>query len=137
MEQLQRTITLNFKIGAVDRSFTIAFPKVGQYMAVECRKAELSSTMNGDSQYLNLVRTSTKRSFFALDLVDMSAWFEVLIPDLMKDSVGDLKSIEQLDIFDAKPLLDVYKKTFAPWREAWEKVLMGEEETPKTEDKNA
>ena len=89
MEQLQRTITLNFKIGAVDRSFTIAFPKVGQYMAVECRKAELSSTMNGDSQYLNLVRTSTKRSFFALDLVDMSAWFEVLIPDLMKDSVGD------------------------------------------------
>lgn len=139
MSNLQRTIVIPIKIGNVEKSYKINFPTVGQYIAVESRKAQLTiprgTSFDQSTQYLNLIRQGTKASIQALDLVDMISWFEVCIPDLMKNVVGELQGIEDLDIFDAQPLLKVYKEIFLPWKESWEKVFQGISEEPKEEEK--
>lgn len=138
---LQREIVLKFKVGGVEREFKVKFPTVGQYIQVESRKAQLTipkNSLNQSTQYLNLIRQGTTPSFIALDMVEMIAWFEVCIPDLMKGTVG-IENIEDLDIFDAKPLLEVYRNVFEPWKEKWEKIFNNvgkeEKEEEKKEDK--
>jgi hypothetical protein len=144
MSGLQRSIEIPITIGKIERKFTVNFPTVGQYISVESRKAQLTIpkalSFDQSTQYLNMIRQGTISSNIALDLVDCIAWFEVLMPTLMTDkeiSVGGLVSIEDLDIFDAKPLLDAYKKVFKPWKDAWEKVFQGfrEEKVEEVETK--
>lgn len=135
MSDLQRSIEIPIKVGKVERKFKVNYPTVGQYISVESRKAQLTIpkvlSFDQSTQYLNMIRQGTISSNIALDLVDCIAWFEVLMPTLMTDkdiSIGSLTSIEDLDIFDAKPLLDAYKKVFKPWKDAWEKVFQGLQE---------
>lgn len=132
---LQREITLSIKIGNVDRNYKVKFPTVGQYIQVQSRQAELATPITSQStQYLNMIMKGTIASNTALDMVDMIAWFEICIPDLMKDTIGDIKSIEDLDIFDVKPLLEAYKNIFLPWKESWEKIFYGVNDEEKKED---
>jgi hypothetical protein len=141
MSNLQRNLELKIVIGSVERTYNITFPKVGDYINVEARKAQLTVPKNSifdqSTQYLNMIRQGTIASNLALDLVDLIAWFEVCIPDLMKNAVGELSSIEELDLFDAKPLLEIYRSKFLPWKNAWEAVFQGlnKEEEKKEEVK--
>lgn len=141
MSNLQRTLTIPIKVGKVERNYVINFPTVGQYINVESRKAQLTIpkglSFDQSTQYLNLIRQRTLASNMALDFVDMIAWFETCIPDLMKNTVGELQNIEQLDIFDAQPLVEAYKKHFLPWKTAWEKIFHGIVEEVKEEETKA
>ena len=137
---MQREIVLKIKVGKVEREFKVKFPKVGQYIKVESRKAQLSvpngNVFDRSSQYNNLFRNGMLSSIKAMDLIDMIAWFEVCIPDLMEKSTEGLDSITDLDLFDAVPLLKVYKEQFLPWKNSWEDVFLGlNKEEEKKEDK--
>jgi hypothetical protein len=140
MSNLQRNLELKIVIGATERVYNITFPNVGKYIDVEVIKAQLTVSKNSldqSTQYLNMIKQGTISSSMALDLVDMVAWFRICIPDLMKNAVGDIQSVEDLDIFDAKPLLEVYRNTFLPWKNAWENVFLGlTKEENKEEDKD-
>lgn len=129
MSNIQKTIEIPIKIGEVERKYIVKFPTAGQYIQMEARKAQLAvpklSLFDSSTQYLNLIKQGTISSNMALDLIDLIASFEVCIPELMKDFVGNIEGIEDLNLFDAKLLLDVYKKYFQPWKDAWEKVFQG------------
>jgi hypothetical protein len=141
MSNLQRSIEISIVVGKVERKYNVTFPSVGQYINVEARKAQLTVpkglSFDQSTQYLNMIRQSTISSNLALDMVDMIAWFETCIPKLMEEhSLKGIESIDQLDIFDAKPLMDAYKNVFKPWKSAWELILQGlnKEEDNKKED---
>lgn len=141
MSNLKRTIVLSIEIDKAKHTYTIHFPRVKDYIQVEVRKAELATSKRGDelahmTQYLNMIRQGTVSSIHALDLIDMVAWFEVCIPDLVENLVGDLSSISDLDIFDARPLLKVYNSDFKPWKDSWEKVLHDITQETLDEDEN-
>lgn len=139
MSGVQRNLKIQIKVGEAERVYDVKFPSVGDYINVESRKAQLAvprtSLFDQSTQYLNLIRQGTISSNMALDLVDMTAWFEVCIPNLMKDTVGNIQSIEELDIMDAKPLLDAYKKQFLPWKTKWEEIFQGITKEESVEDK--
>lgn len=110
---MQRHLTFKVK----GSSYQINFPTVAQFIDIESMKAKLAS-----DAYNDMIRVGTLLSVKALDLVDMTANLEVLCPQLRKDLKAD--SILSLDIFDAKELLDAYKKQIVPWLVSWQKVLV-------------
>lgn len=143
MSNLQRTIDLSIKVGTVERTYRVNFPTVGQYIQIEARKAQLTipltSKFDNSTQYLNMIRQGTIASNYALDLVDMISCFEVLVPALLGDIKG-IESIENLDILDAKPLLDTFNNVFKPWKKSWENLVTNlvkeEDQSEEKEKKN-
>jgi len=109
---LQRSI--NFKVK--ENEYSLSFPTVGQVIDIESTKSKLSNGTYGD-----LVRAGTITAGTALDQIDMFSYFSILCPDL----IADLKvsRYQDLDIFDAKELLLVYRKDVLPWVAEWQKVL--------------
>jgi len=135
---LQKTIDLPIKIGTVEKKYTVNYPTVGQFIRIQTRQAQLATSLDGSTQYANLIRKNTFSSFDALSLIDMVAHFEVLLPKMVEENFGKLEglnSIEDLDMMDAKPLLDAYNNILYPWLKKWEDVFRGVVEDKKEERK--
>lgn len=99
---MQRSKVLKIK----GNEYMVQIPTIGQLRDIENSKVALTP------YYKELVITNTIMSNWVLDLVDMSAYFSVLCPQLLKD----LKApIEQLDLFDFKELREDYQAQFVPW----------------------
>jgi hypothetical protein len=134
---MEKTIVIPIKIGQTERKYTVQYPKVGQFIRIQVRQSQLATSFDGKNQYFNLVRQNTKNSFNALSLIDMIAHFEVLIPELITEqNLENLNSIEDLDMMDAKPLLDAYNNVLYPWLKKWEDVFGKAVDDNKKEDKN-
>lgn len=104
-----------------DRKYTINYPNTGQLIDIERFKA----TITGD-RYDAIVRQDTNSSAYAKFLVDMTAIFNVLCPDLIKDM--KVKSILELEAKDSNLLLRLYIKEILPWFIEWDNILSADED---------
>ena len=123
---MQRTLTFEVK----GNKYPVTFPTVAQFIDIETMKSRLAN-----DSYGTMVKTGTILAVRALDYIDMVANVSVMCPDLLKDLKTN--NLLQLDIFDAKELLNSYKKQFVPWLISWQQVLAElepeKEEEPKDE----
>lgn len=100
-----------FTVG--ENSYTIKFPNVGQFQAIESLKQVLSRGM-----YSSLITTNTRSSSSALDMIDIEAYMTVLCPQLLKDLKCD--KFSELGIEDYMELKKAYDAQFIPW---WNSVM--------------
>jgi hypothetical protein len=71
--------------------------------------------------YRSMNNSGTITSTTALDIIDMTSMFTVLIPQLIKD-LG-VSSIMELDVIDSQELLNVYRTQVVAWVINWQKLL--------------
>lgn len=114
---LERTIPFSIEVGKIKNTYQMSFPTVAQLIAIESRKMALTY-----SQYTLMMRSSAYLAQYALDLVDMVAFLEVLVPDLKKDMKV---SIVDLDIMDAQLIMTAFKEQVVPWINGWQNILSG------------
>ena len=113
----ERELILNIK----GTSYPVEFPNIGKFQKIESLKQLLSNGL-----YSGMMQTSTISSSESLDMIDMEAYFTVLIPKLMKD----LKpSFSELGLEDYMELKAIYREKFLPW---WINILSLL--NPKTDD---
>lgn len=106
---MNRTLELNVK----GNRYVVEFPNIGRFQQIESIKQVLSKGM-----YSSLLNTSTISSIEALDMIDMEAYFTVLVPQMVKDLKCDVMS--DLGIEDYLELKQVYQKQFVPW---WNDIM--------------
>jgi len=94
-------------------TYSVAWPNIGNFQRIESLKQVLSNGM-----YASLMSVPTVSSSEALDMIDMEAFFTVLIPQLIKDL--KCNSFGELGIEDYKELHEVYEEKFVPW---WSSIL--------------
>ena len=104
------------KISVKENSYKVSFPNVGQFLNIEALKATLSDGLYGAMQ-----ASRTIDSGFALDVVDMEAYFTVLCPDLVKDL--NVKSFRELDIVDVIELRTVFVDQMLPFIKQWRDII--------------
>ena len=112
MIDLQETISLNIK----GHDIPLTFPNTGQFRAIEVQKSLLSY-----GAYNAMVKSNTRNSNFALDMIDVQATLSVLYPKF-EDEV--LKcSFAELGVKDFIELNKVYKNEVVPWFNGWLKMI--------------
>jgi hypothetical protein len=99
--------TLIFKLKGND--YTINFPNVGSFRAIEATKQILSS-----GTYGSLEKTNTMQAQKALDIIDIEATFTVLCPDLLGKGLKS-NDFSKLGMKDLKELHEAYLEQFVPW----------------------
>ena len=99
-------------------NYIIKFPKVGQFIDIESRKAILSS-----GQYRSLSASYSP----AVSYIDVFATFTILIPDLIKDL--RVESLFDLDLSELQPLVDFYEGKYLPWYNEWQDYLKTEKKS--------
>lgn len=109
------------------QEYKMEIPTAGQLIAIERAKANLTG---GD--YGKILANNTIGSNYALDVVDMTAYLNVLCPQLFNDL--KVESLMDLDIFDMKQLQEVWNNDCVTWIQSWQTVLR---ETPKTKAKKS
>lgn len=105
-----------FNIG--EKSFIAQFPNVGQIIDIESLKQALT---NG--RYGSMVASGIVSMYYALDLVDAVAFFQVVVPDVAK--YYDIKNYTLLSIDKIKDLVDAYINDIKPWFEETMNELKG------------
>jgi hypothetical protein len=108
---LKNTIVIPIK----ENSYTVTYPNVGQKIKIEALKQELT-----EGQYGNMSSSLLQVQWDALEMVDVIAYFSVLIPQLIKDSKVSLRELDQQDF---KELISVYKDKFVPWYNNWNEII--------------
>lgn len=107
--------TCSFKVKGIDYLLTV--PTNKQFISIETTKVFLSG-----GAYRSLMRSTTFNNAYALDLIDMIAYISNLCPEM----VNNLKvsSIEDLDLLDSIELVEIYRKTIAPWISSWQTKIL-------------
>ena len=109
-------MTREIKVTIRENSYKATFPKVGQLIDIENMKAILSNGMYGSME-----SSRTIDSQFALDMIDMEAYYSVLIPDLIKDL--KVKSFRDLEIEDSVELRKIFVKDLLPFIKKWRDII--------------
>lgn len=113
MTDLQRTLKLKFR----ENEYLIEFPKVKQYSKIEALKQQYS-----EGQYGSMLASRLKSQFDALEMIDVMAYFGVLMPyQFFKDM--NKTSLEEMDAIDFKEIVKVYNEQFLPWYNNWYDLL--------------
>jgi len=94
-------------------SYSIKFPTVGQFQAIESLKQVISKGM-----YSSLMSTNTVSANASLDMIDIEAYLTVLCPQLLKDLKCD--SFINLGVEDYMVIKEAYDKQFIPW---WNDIM--------------
>ena len=110
-----------------DKTYKIEYPNTGQFIDIERQKMTLSG-----GEYRGLMDSGTVGAFNALNFVDMTVYFNVLVPQLVKDL--NVTSIFQLNPIDAADLFQVYKGQLMPWLRAWTEAINEKMNPQKKED---
>lgn len=113
---MNKTIKRELEIVIKGVKYTASFPTVGDFLNIERYKMTLSA-----SQYSAMVASGLFSAGQALDIIDMIAYFTVLIPKLKEDL--KVETFSELDLLDSKELVDLYKGEFKPWVEEWMKLF--------------
>lgn len=109
---MTREINLTIK----ENSYKVIFPKVGQLIDIENMKAILSKGMYG-----SIMSSRTSDSEYALNLIDMEAYYSILIPDLTKDL--KVKSFRELEIEDSVELNKIFESKLLPFIKQWRAII--------------
>ena len=105
-----------FKVG--ERTFVVKFPNVGQIIDMESLKQALTN-----NRYGQMAASAVVSMYYALDLVDTIAFFQVCVPDAKKYfDVDDFTALspERMDGF-----LEAYRNEIKPWYDNTMKELRG------------
>ena len=104
MVSLERKKTFSFS----GEKITVDFPNVGQMIDMESLKQSLTG-----NKYGAMSASGVKSMFYALDMVDALAFFEVMYPKIKK--ILGVKSFTEMNPEDMKPVVKAYKEHIAPW----------------------
>ena len=110
--------SISFEFGG--NSYEIKFPNNGQFIEIERLKSQLT-----DGFYSEM-KNSSGNGFYATLLVDTVSTFSVLCKELSKDLN---KSILEMNVVEAKPLIDIYTNKYLPWFTEWSNLLSSTEQT--------
>lgn len=96
------------KITIGEKSFIVKFPNVGQIISLESAKQALT-----DNRYGQMAASGVASMYYALDLVDTIAFFQVCGAEILK--FFDIKNIasvapDKLDMF-----VETYSEQIKPW----------------------
>ena len=70
--------------------------------------------------------SGTVDSSFALDTIDMEAYFTILCPDMIKHmSEAGVKSFDDMGLEDAMELKKVFTEQLLPYIQKWREVIAG------------
>jgi len=116
--------TLNFTVK--ENNYSITYPTVGQYFAIEAQKSMLSA-----GQYGGMVDSPMKITYDAIELINIVAILKVLCPNFTKDLSVNVSKIEDIDAIDFRETCKVYRETIQPWYENWYKLYSGQGEENK------
>lgn len=89
------------------KTFTINYPTIGQYYAIEVLKQQLAAGF-----YSVLLGSRTSASYYALDMIDIQATLTVLAPDFIKEL--KVNSFNELGIADYTLIRDAYREKVVP-----------------------
>jgi hypothetical protein len=109
---MNREVKLTIK----ENSYKVIFPKVGKLIDIENMKSILSKGMYGSME-----ASRTIDSQFALDMIDMEAYYSVLVPELIKDL--KVKSLRDLEIEDSVELRKIFFDVLLPFIKQWRDII--------------
>lgn len=95
-----------FKIG--ERQFTAKFPNVGQIIDLESFKQALTN-----NRYGQMAMSGVASMYFALDLVDAIAFYNVIVPEVGK--YFDISNYATISLDKAKMFIKAYQEQIKPW----------------------
>lgn len=98
----------NIRIEFEGNSYVVKEPTTDDFLQIKTLKQLLSR-----NQYATWVREGTKEASLSLDIVDMIAFFQVLLPDVVGDLVG-YKNISEIPLAKVIPFVKVYRSEFVP-----------------------
>lgn len=104
MVSLERQKTFSF----LGEKITVNFPNVGQMIDMESLKQSLTG-----NKYGAMSASGVKSMFYALDMVDTLAFFEVMYPRVKR--ILGVKSFTEMNPEEMKPLIEAYKEHVVPW----------------------
>lgn len=110
--EINENLVFHFK----GKSYSLTFPRVGEYRTIEAMKQTLSL-----NTYSSMSRTMLTSSEEALDMIDMEAYFSVLCSKLIEDL--RCNSFSDLGLLDYMELKKVFKEKFVPWWNEIEQLL--------------
>ena len=119
MELKNRKLTFVVK----ENTYSVTYPTVGQYFAIEAQKSMLSA-----GQYGGMVDSPMKITYDAIELINIVAILKVLCPQFAKDLSINVNKIEDIDAIDFKEVCKVYREYIQPWYENWYKLYSGNKE---------
>ena len=105
-----------FKVG--ERTFIVKFPNVGQIIDMESLKQALTN-----NRYGQMAASAVVSMYYALDLVDTIAFFQVCVPEAKRYfDVNDYTALspERMDAF-----MEAYRTEIKPWYDRTMKELRG------------
>lgn len=95
-----------FNIGK--KSFVVEFPNVGQLIDLESLKQALTS-----NRYGVMAASGVASMYYALDMVDAIAFFQVCVPEVAK--YYNIKNYTSLEPEKISDLVKVYQDEIRPW----------------------
>ena len=106
------------KITIGERTFIVSFPNVGQIIALESTKQALT-----DNRYGQMAASGVASMYYALDLVDTIAFFQVCGVDVLK--YYDIRNAASVAPDKLEMFVKVYAEQIKPWLDETFKVLRG------------
>lgn len=97
--------------------YKMKFPNVGQFLQIESKRIILTN-----DTYSQMLMSRLISAGKAMDMADMVATITVLCPEFINDL--KTKSILDLDIIDAKELIELWNTRIKVWVDSWMKLFV-------------
>ena len=115
------------KITIGEKSFIVSFPNVGQIIMLESTKQALT-----DNRYGQMAASGVTSMYYALDLVDTVAFFQVCGTEVLK--YFDIRNAASVSPDKLEMFVKTYAEQVKPWLDATFAALRGLGDVKKAED---
>lgn len=115
------------KIVIGEKTFVITFPNVGQIITLEATKQALT-----DNRYGQMAASGVASMYYALDLVDTIAFFQVCGTEVLK--YFDVRNAASVSPDKLEKFVEVYANQVKPWFDKTFAELRGAGDVKKSED---
>lgn len=115
------------KITIGEKTFIISFPNVGQIITLEATKQALT-----DNRYGQMAASGVASMYYALDLVDTIAFFQVCGAEALR--YFDVKNAASVSPDKLEMFVKVYAEQVKPWFDSTFAELRGLGDVKKTEN---
>ena len=118
------------KITVGERTFIISFPNVGQIITLESTKQALT-----DNRYGQMAASGVSSMYYALDLVDTIAFFQVCGTEVLK--YFDIRNAASVSPDKLEMFVKVYAEQVKPWFDKTFAELRGLSSKTETSDESS
>lgn len=115
------------KITIGEKTFIVSFPNVGQIIMLESTKQALT-----DNRYGQMAASGVASMYYALDLVDTVAFFQVCGTEVLK--YFDIRNAASVSPDKLEMFVKTYAEQVKPWLDATFTALRGLGDVKKAED---